>query len=198
MRKKIGLTGGIASGKSTVADMFASLGAYIVDADVLARRVQRNAPVTAALQAAFPSVFCGTELRRDELRRLVFNDAAALQTLNAIMHPPIFAAAEEALEQSTAPVTLLVAPLLFEVGLDRLVSETVTISCPEQMRIERLTKRDTISAALAERMIAAQLSDAEREARATTVLRNDGDVASLRAAVEQLFKAWTKQEENPD
>ena len=111
---KAGLTGGIASGKSAAAEIFEKAGAVIVDADVLSRQCLLLPAVRSALKDAFPSVFCGDELDRAALRQLVFGDASKLKVLNDITHPSIRAAAEEALSASRAPVTILVAPLLFE------------------------------------------------------------------------------------
>lgn len=188
---KAGLTGGIASGKSAAAKFFEEAGATIVDADVLSRRCLLLPEVRAALREAFPSAFCGDELDRAKLRELVFEDASKLQRLNGITHPPIRRAAEKALQESRAPVTILVAPLLFEAGLDDLVHPIVTVACEASLRIARLMKRDTISEALAKRMIDAQLSDSDRAKRADVVLGNDGDLAQLRKEVLRLCEEWT-------
>lgn len=187
---KAGLTGGIASGKTQASKLFAAAGATIVDADILSRRCMELPAVQEALRAAFPQAYLEGALDRRCLRRIVFEDEAQLKKLNAITHPPIRQAAEEALKSSNAPVTILVAPLLFEAGLDDLVHPIAVITCREETRIARLMQRDTISEALARRMIAAQMREDERIKRADAVIVNDGDISALAAKVQRLYREW--------
>lgn len=187
---KAGLTGGIASGKTQAAKLFEKAGATIVDADILSRRCMELPEVQEALRELFPQAFAGGALDRRILRQIVFSDEAQLKKLNAVTHPPIRLAAAEALEQSRAPVTILVAPLLFEAGLCDLVHPIVTVTCREAVRIARLMQRDTISEALARRMIAAQMGDAERIKRADAVIENEGSLGELADKVQRLYREW--------
>lgn len=189
MKKQIfaGLTGGIASGKSAAADMFAAAGAYIIDTDVLSRVAAESAEGKAALVGAFPSVFTGETLNRRALRALVFSDTNARERLNGILHPLIAALMEKEREQTDAAVVIAVVPLLFETDFHKRTYPNITVSCDARERIKRLCARDAIDETLAKKMLAAQLSDAAREARADIVLRNDGSLAQLRAQVVRVY-----------
>lgn len=187
--KKIvaGLTGGIASGKSVAAEIFREAGAYIIDADIVAREVASGAQAKAELYKAFPDAYIGGGLDRRTLRKKVFADDGARKKLDSIMHPLICAETERLIAASSADITVVVAPLLFEAGFDKLTSPNITVSCPESLRIERLKARDNISEELALNMVRAQLSDREREKRADTVVENDGSMARLRAQVLRIY-----------
>ena len=188
MNKKIvGLTGGIASGKSAAAEMFESAGAYIIDADVVARAVADGAECKSALKEQFPEAFCEGVLNRGYLRELVFADGAKLRKLNAITHPLICKEIKRLADRAAFGVVMIVAPLLYESGLDKLASVVITVSCSESERIKRLTARDSINETLARKMISSQMSDAERENRADIVIRNGGSLAELRAQVIRIY-----------
>ena len=188
-----GLTGGIASGKSAAAEMFRDAGAYIIDTDVIARRVSESREGKTALMSAFPAAYEGGTLHRARLREIVFADGQKRQLLDSLLHPLIRAETMRLMAASPAAVTMVVVPLLFEAGFDSLTSPNITVACNENTRIERLTKRDTISAALAKQMIAAQLSDEERAARADMVIDNNGTLAQLRAQVVRIYCELAEQ-----
>lgn len=186
----VGLTGGIAGGKTLAADIMAACGAYIIDADVVSR--EATAPGTSgarALAEAFPAAAKdgGADFDRRALKDIVFNSPEGLRRLNAITHPLITAETVRRLEAAPAGIVVLVVPLLFETGMEKLCDLTVTVSCPENVRIKRLVLRDTIPAELARAIVASQLTDAEREKRAGAVLVNDGDIAKFRDEVKALY-----------
>ena len=195
MRQKIvaGLTGGIAGGKSTAAQMFREAGAYTIDTDSVSRSVSQSGEGYERLLRAFPQAFDGGVLNRAALREIVFADESKRQTLNAVLHPLILDETRRLAFNAAADVVVVEAPLLFEAGFDAYTTPNITVSCPESERIKRLTARDTISVDLAKRMLAAQLSDAEREARADIVIMNDGTVAQLRAQVLRIYHEWTQK-----
>ncbi|MDE6399222.1 MAG: dephospho-CoA kinase [Clostridiales bacterium] len=183
----VGLTGGIASGKSAAAKMFCDAGAYTIDTDVVSRQEAESDEAVAQLRQAFAQAFAGESLDRRALRKIVFENERQRQILNGILHPLIRARTALLASQADAQVVVIEAPLLFEAGFDTLTDVNITVSCPEKTRIERLTARDTITEELARKMIAAQLTDAEREARADVVIRNDGNLAQLRAQVLRVY-----------
>jgi dephospho-CoA kinase len=189
----VGLTGGIGSGKSTVAALLAGRGAIVIDADAVAREVVQ--PGTEGLDAIVerfgPSVVTGDgTLDRPALAALVFADRDARSALNAIVHPRVAARIAELLEQAagaSGPEQLVVidVPLLVESNVDRGYHAVVVVTAPEAVRIERLVARG-MDAEDARARIAAQASDEERSARATHVVDNSGDLPDLAARVSDL------------
>lgn len=180
----LGLTGGIASGKSFAADIMREYGAYSIDADVVSRAV--TAPGTdgaRAIAAAFPTVAADDGVDRRRLKEIVFSDPAALARLNAITHPRIRAELVRRIEACECPSVVLVVPLLFETGMDDLCDKIVTIACAEPERIKRMIRRDTVSEELARAVLESQLTDAARAKKADFVLYNDGDMTSFRREV---------------
>jgi dephospho-CoA kinase len=189
--KRIGLTGGIASGKSTVAKMLAELGAPIVDADRLAREVvEPGRPALAAIAARWPQVLRDGALDRKALGAVVFADAAERQALERIVHPRIREEAERRLgelERQGAPLAIYEAALLFETGLDRGLDGVILVASSPERQLERLVARDGLGPEEARARIQAQLPLAEKKARATWVIQNDGDLESLRRSVLALW-----------
>lgn len=191
-----GLTGGIASGKSAAAEMFRAAGAYIIDTDVIARRVTDFSKVREKLQRFFGEAFSGETLNRRELRKIVFSDEEKRKLLDSVLHPSIMEETKreisEAVLKSTSPVIIVVVPLLFETEFYKLTKPNITVACDESVRIERLQKRDNVSMELAESMVRAQMTDEERAARADIVLENDGGLARLRAQVLRTYLELTE------
>lgn len=191
-----GLTGGIASGKSAAAEMFRAAGAYIIDTDVIARRVTDFSEVREKLQRFFGEAFSGETLNRRELRKIVFSDEEKRKLLDSVLHPSIMEETKreisEAVLKSTSPVIIVVVPLLFETEFYKLTKPNITVACDESVRIERLQKRDNVSMKLAESMVRAQMTDEERAARADIVLENDGGLARLRAQVLRTYLELTE------
>jgi dephospho-CoA kinase len=188
---RVGLTGGIASGKSAVADELAARGAVVVDADVLAREVvEPGTPGLAAVVERFgPSVLAEDgRLDRPGLGRLVFADAAARRDLERIIHPAVRARAAEIEQQAAADaVVVQVIPLLVETSQAKDFDLCVVVDLDPQTQLARLQARNGLSRADAAARVAAQATREERLAAADRVLHNDGSRASLRAQVDQLW-----------
>ncbi len=189
---RVGLTGGIASGKSAVTDRLATRGVPIIDADVLARAVVApGSEGLAAVAAAFGDTVLAADgsLDRRALRERVFADDAARRRLESILHPRIRAAMQAAVSAVTAPYCVLSIPLLAESqgGYDWL-DHVVVVDVDPSVQLDRLMRRDDVDATLAQRMIAAQATRAARLAIADTVLANDADLASLHAATDLLHE----------
>jgi dephospho-CoA kinase len=190
---RVGLTGGIASGKSTVADMFAALGVPVIDTDVIARDVVApGTPGLRAVVAAFgPEVLLpdgGLDRRR--LRSLVFADPGRRQALESMLHPRILERMEELCAASGGPYQLLVIPLLLESGLENRVDRVLVVDCSESVQRERLMVRDGESAAAAGGILAAQLDRQARLAGADDVVTNTGTRDDLRRRVLGLHAAY--------
>lgn len=190
---RIGLTGGIASGKSTVARRFAELGAAVIDADEVARAVvARGEPALAQIERRFGGAVLTPEgtLDRQALRHLVFADAAARHDLEAILHPRIRAEMARRAAAVTEPVLLLVIPLLIEGGPRGDLDRILVVDAAEEAQLARLSARDGSSPAEARAILGAQASRAVRLARADDVLRNEGDLASLLDQVDRLHRHY--------
>ncbi len=194
MRYTVGLTGGIGSGKSTVADRFAALGATIVDADAAAHRL--TAPGGAAIapiRAAFGDASVTTDgaLDRAAMRARVFADPSERHRLEAILHPLIRAACDDERAAATSPYVLLVVPLLFESsGRAGSLQRTLVVACDEATQVARVMRRSGLSAGEVLAIIAAQMPAAERLARADDVIDNSGDPAALAAPVAALHARY--------
>jgi dephospho-CoA kinase len=195
-RLRIGLTGGIASGKSTVSQRFAELGVPVIDADVAARAVaERGTPGLAQVVKRFGDGILSpsSELDRPALRELIFNDPAARRDLDAILHPLIRAHMEQQAAAATGPYLIMAIPLLVETGgarerLDRIL----VVDVDEDKQLQRVQARDGISMAQARAILGAQASRAARLEAADDVLQNAGTVAELRQAVDRLHERYLK------
>lgn len=185
----IGLTGGIASGKSVVANVFERLGVTVIDADTVAREiVEPGQPALAEIIERFGPDIVDADgaLKRRDLRRIIFDDAQARTDLEAITHPRIRSALQAQRDAATSDYTILVVPLLVKSTMIDLVDRVLVIDAPEPTQLERLTARDDIDDVFARKMIAAQDSRAERLDLADDVLINTGprkDIADLAAAL---------------
>ena len=186
----IGLTGGIATGKSTAARMFAELGVAVVDADEVARDVVRPGTATlSAIEAAFGPDILDRDgsLNRQALAARVFSDAAERETLNAIIHPAIAARSLERLAQAKAktslPYVIYEAPLLYENKLEQSMAGVIVVYAPRELQRRRLRRRDALSEAQADQRLAAQMPIEEKRSRATWVIRNTTDLEALRSQV---------------
>jgi len=186
---RIGLTGGIASGKSTVAGLFADRGATVIDTDQIARDiVEPGRPALASLvQALGPEILgCDGRVDRQRLRQRIFTDAATRRVLEEILHPAILAELARQAAAAPGPYQVLVIPLLVEGGSNRLVDRVLVVDCPEEQQIARLMLRDGETRANAERALAAQASRAERLAAADDVIANDDEPGQLAAKIAEL------------
>ncbi|HKY37502.1 MAG TPA: dephospho-CoA kinase [Polyangiaceae bacterium] len=194
MLRVFGLTGGIGSGKSTVAALLRERGVPVVDADELAREaLAPGTPGLAAVVAAFgPDVLSPDgSLDRKRLGGLVFADPEARKTLSGITHPIVRRLSQErfaALEVLGVRLAGYDVPLLFEVGLDRALRPVVVVAASEATQLERTLERGGLSRDEAQARIAAQLPLAEKRARADHVIDNDGSRAELSAQVDALVE----------
>lgn len=190
----VALTGGVGSGKSRVAGLFAGLGAEVVDTDLIARRLTGpGGAAMAAIQAAFGPGYVAPDggLDRARMRAAVFADPALRGRLEAILHPLIRDQAAAALAASTAAYVVLVVPLLVETGAyGELADRVLVVDCRPARQIERVVRRDGIDAGLAAAMVAAQVDRARRLAAADDVIDNDGDPDALPARVAELHRSY--------
>jgi dephospho-CoA kinase len=186
----VGLTGGIGSGKSMVAERFARLGVPVIDTDVIARELTvPGGAALASIHAAFGDAVMRADgtLDRATLRRLVFADSSARLQLEAILHPRIRQAVAEALATLNAPYALVVIPLLVETGGYRdLLNRVLAVDCPEAMQIERVMARSGLTHDEVSAILAAQAGRAERLAAADDVIVNAGSPEALATEVEAL------------
>lgn len=190
----VALTGGIAAGKSTVTHRFAALDVPVHDADVAAREVVApGSEGLAAVVAAFGSEALDVEGRLDRpaMRRRVFADAAARQTLESIIHPRVRQWLHERALADTAPYCLLAIPLLAEnIGHYRWIDRVLLVDVPVELQLARLIARDGVDEALARRMLAQQARREQRLSLAHDVIDNSGDEAALDAAVAALHRRY--------
>ena len=188
---RVGLTGGIGSGKSTVSAILAGLGAVVIDADLLAREVvAKGTPGLAQVVEAFgPDVLTGEgDLDRPKLGRIVFNDDALRKRLEAIVHPLVFE--RYAALEASAPQDGLVIhdiPLLAESGRADTFDAVLVVDVPAETQVERLARDRGMSREDAENRIAAQATREQRLAVATHVIENDGTLEDLRARVAEVY-----------
>lgn len=196
----IGLTGGIASGKSLVGSAFERLGVDVIDADQVARDVvEPGEPALAEISARFGDdvIDKSGSLARRKLRAIVFSDDAARADLEAITHPRIRAELARRREACTSEYCILMVPILLKSGMQDLVDRVLVIDAPEATQLERLIARDDIDDDLARKMIAAQDSRAQRLALADDVLLNTGprkDIADLAAALHAGYSRLARGE----
>ncbi|MBW8901750.1 MAG: dephospho-CoA kinase [Massilia sp.] len=190
----IGLTGGIGCGKSTVADLFASFGASIVDADLIAHSMTvPGGPAMPAIAAEFGPGYLTPEgaLDRARMRELVFKEPPARQRLEAILHPRIRAAADSEARAATGPYVIFVVPLLIESGRWReRVKRVLAIDCAEATQVARVMARNGLSEEQVKAIMAAQATRAARLAAADDVIDNDGGVDALLPQVERLHRIY--------
>ena len=192
---RVALTGGIASGKSTVADLFARHGVPLIDTDVIAREVvEPGQPALAEIVSVFGPGVLDSEGRMDRrrMRDYVFNDPAARKRLEGILHPAIRAEMERQSAAARGPYQVLVIPLLTESGRRDHVDRVLVVDAPEELQIARLMHRDHVRRKQALAALAAQ---AKRDARlefADDVIVNDGDPAALTARVDALHREYLR------
>ena len=197
----VGLTGGIGSGKSTVADGFAALGAFVVDADALSH--QLTAPNGAALDAissAFDGVVTNGVLDRAALREQVFVDTEARKRLEAILHPMIRTATSHALSSKAAlaaPYVIVMVPLLFESGTyKKRINCAVVVDVDEATQIERVTRTRGLAADEVKRIISTQMPRAERLNHTQFVIDNRGNAEALTAQITALHSVFVVNARN--
>ncbi|MGN5260467.1 dephospho-CoA kinase [Aeromonas hydrophila] len=197
----VAITGGIGSGKTTVANQFAELGIEVVDADVIAREVvEPGTPALAAIAAHFGSAVITPDgqLDRRRLRERVFTDLQAKGWLNALLHPLIRTEMQRQCAAARSPYCLLVVPLLVENRLTALANRVLVIDVDEATQIERTCRRDGVSHEQAQAILAAQASRAERLAAADDVLDNQNGtpeaIKSRILALHETYLAFASQQ----
>jgi len=189
----VGLTGGIASGKSTVADILGKLGADIIDTDVIARTaVEPGQPALEEIRLHFGDSFIARDgtLDRRALRKLIFTDDEQRKTLEDILHPRIREMALEQAAAATGPYQVLVVPLLTGSPLASALDRVLVVDCSEETQLERLLLRDSESEQQARSIIASQASRDERLAIADDVILNDGTLEELEAATVAMHRQY--------
>lgn len=189
----VGLTGGIGSGKTTVSDLFAELGAQVVDADVISRALMQPGNDTFdAVVAHFGTRVLKQDgsLDRAHLRRIVFADPGARVWLESCLHPRIRETILQQIAASGRPWVLLSVPLLLESDAYGFVDKVLVVDLPEALQLSRTLQRDGSSEAEVRAIIAAQMPRQQRLARADLVIHNEGDLESLRAQVAHLFQRF--------
>ncbi|MCZ6808400.1 MAG: dephospho-CoA kinase [Proteobacteria bacterium] len=190
---RIGLTGGIASGKSTVADLFAAHGVAVIDTDVIARQlVEPGKPALDEIRSAFGSRVFDSDGRLDRrsMRELVFSDASRRAQLESILHPRI--RAETAAQSAAAggPYQIIVVPLLVESPIRQFMDRILVVDCDEDTQLRRLLARDAEDESQARRVMAAQASRTDRLAIADDVISNNDDLGSTRSQVDVLHSEY--------
>ncbi len=196
----VGLTGGIASGKTTVADCFADLGAPVIDADAVAREVVLpGQPALDQLVEAFGEgiLAADEQLDRSRLREVVFDNPGKRKQLESILHPAIGAMMQERMAAARGDYIIQMVPLLVETGGHQRVDRVLVIDTPEEVQVARVTARDGVDAAQARAILEAQADREKRLAHAHDVILNDGDPAHIHAWVKQLDRAYREMAHDP-
>lgn len=188
---RVGLTGSIGMGKSTVAAMFADEGVPVFDADAAVHRLQGpGGKVVAAIEARFPGTTGEGGVNRTSLAEAVLGDDAAMKALEAIVHPAVGAERAAFLEEhADAPIIVFDVPLLFETGGDRHVDAIVVVSAAPEVQRERTLRRPGMTPAKFDAILARQTPDAEKRARADHVIPTDCPLDETRAAVRRTIAA---------
>lgn len=190
----VGLTGGIGSGKSTVADMFQTLGATVIDSDAVSHRLTAaGGAAIAAIRDAFGADFIDESgaLDRTRMRQLAFGASSARLRLESILHPMIRNEMWARASSAPPPYCLLVVPLLFETaGYAELPGRILVVDCPEQTQLARTMQRSGLNESTVRSIMAQQLDREARLARADDVIVNDGALAALRPQVERLHQQY--------
>lgn len=194
MTYRVGLTGGIGSGKSTVAALFAGLDVPVIDTDAISHQLTQTGGVAiAAISAEFGEAYIDATgaLDRTKMRQLVFSNNAARLQLENILHPLILAQAKILAESSPAPYVILVVPLLFESsGYRDWLNRTAVVDCPEEMQIIRATKRDGLDEKTVRAIMARQLPRTQRLEFADDVINNSGSLPQLQRQISRLHQNY--------
>ena len=195
----IGVTGGIGSGKTTVANLFSSLGVPVIDADELARQVVApGQPAYEEILQHFGTTILGKsgELDRRRLRERIFSDSAKRDRLEAIVHPRVYAQMKHLLDCLETPYAIVVVPLLIESGARELVDRVLVVDSPEELQIERTHRRDGTTRAAVKKILAAQLDRSARLSAADDIIENDASLEALAKVVSRLHRQFLSEAEH--
>lgn len=189
----VGLTGGIGSGKSTVAQLFAERGVPIIDADVISREItQPDSPAFLDIIDHFNQELLledGT-LDRTKLRNIIFEDPNERRWLEELLHPLIRSEMNKRIKKITAPYCIAVIPLLLEVEFYSFINRILVVDAPENLQVDRVTARDKSQKAHVEAILKAQANRLDRLARAQDLIINDGNLEDLIPQVEKLHEKY--------
>jgi len=190
----VGLTGGIGSGKSVVAGLFAKLGVDVIDTDEIAHELTRpRGEAIAAIRASFgeDAIAADGSLDRARMRKLAFGDARARKKLEAILHPLIRTESERRAGRARSPYAILVIPLLVESGVDRSrYARVLVVDCPEAQQVERVVRRSKLPEAEIRAILASQATREQRLAAADDVIDNGGPLGALEDQVSRLNEQY--------
>ena len=196
---KIGLTGGIASGKSTVCDLFSQLSVEIIDADTISHDLTKSDGLAfQEILDHFGDRILGSdgELDRQQLRSIIFNDVAEKQALENIIHPKVLAKINKNISDSTAPYLIIAVPLMIETGMNQLMDRVLLIDCSIETQIKRLIERDKCTKQQAESIIANQASLESKRAICDDVILNEEGTSfdQLKTEVFRLHSSYSDLE----
>lgn len=190
----VGLTGGIASGKTTISNLFAKMGVPVVDTDIISRNLLEPGELAFDQVCAHfgPGIVSADgKIDRARLREIVFNNPDEKSWLETMLHPLIYQRSHDAIiTKAGAEYVLVVVPLLFETNFQSLVDRILVVDCPSTQQIERLVNRDHIKESLARKMLSQQLENTERVARAHDIIDNRTDDTDLESQVDTLHKRY--------
>lgn len=195
MSFKVGLTGGVACGKTTVSDRFAELGVDIIDADVIARELlEQGSDCYKQVVGLFGQqvLLESAEIDRSWLRDRIFSDAKAKQALESIIHPAVRLAIAETSENCASDYCIVSVPLLIEANMQTLVDRILVVDLPPEQQLDRLIQRDKISLKQAQAMLAGQCSRAQRLSFADDIIDNSQPVSTLDEQIRMLHEDYLK------
>jgi dephospho-CoA kinase len=198
---KVGLTGGIGSGKTTVAKVFASLNIPVIDADEIAHRlVEKGQPALAQIQQEFGTDILNPDgsLNRKKLGERIFSDPEQKQKLESILHPIIYKTIQSEIEQLNAPYCIICIPLLFETGMVHFVDRVLVVDCPVEMQIERVKNRDNLTVEKIQSIINSQASREFRKEKADDLIDNTVTDYRLAEQVKKLHNSYLSLSDHQD
>jgi dephospho-CoA kinase len=190
---KIGLTGGIGCGKTTIANLFEALSVPVIDADQIAHQlVAKGQPALGRIEQEFGTDILDQDgaLNRQKLKKIIFSDAIQKQKLESILHPMVYQAIQAKLEQLDAPYCIISIPLLFETDMAAFVDRVLVVDCPVEAQIERVQKRDNLSIEIIQSIINSQVSRSFRRERADDLIDNSAIANSLAEQVKKLHNLY--------
>jgi len=190
---KIGLTGGIGSGKSTVAKYFSDLDTSIIDADIIAQQlVEPGKPALKSIVNHFGEkiLLPSGVLDRNQLRETIFTDPKQKKNLEAILHPLVYSEIESQIEQLSSPYCIISIPLLIETGMEHFVDRILVIDCPVEVQFNRVKKRDLLSDARINSIIGSQATREQRLLAANDIIDNSNNTQALAEQVKKLHNLY--------